>query len=69
MVDRTPCWFFVGALSSSTMGSRILTPSIGRAAEGLARALEERDVDVIRALSFDDARSIVGPTPRSARFS
>ena len=37
-------------------GSR---PALGRATEGLARALEERDVDVVRALSFEDGRSIV----------
>src|SRR5882724_3320424 len=36
-----------------------LETSRGRATEGLARALEEREVDVIRALSFEDARSIV----------
>ncbi len=36
-----------------------LETSRGRATEGLARALEEREVDVIRALSFDDARAIV----------
>ena len=36
-----------------------LETSRGRATEGLARALEEREVDIIRALSFDDARSIV----------
>ncbi len=34
--------------------------AIGRAAEGLAHALEERDVDVVRAFSYEDARSIVG---------
>ena len=40
---------------------RLAHPEIGpgRATEGLARALEEHDVDVIRALSLDDARSIV----------
>jgi len=31
----------------------------GRATESLARALEEHGVDVIRALSFEDARSVV----------
>ena len=36
-----------------------LETSIGRAAEGLARALEERDVDVVRALSLEDGRAIV----------
>src|SRR5215471_1137174 len=36
-----------------------LDTSLGRAAEGIARALEERDVDVVRALSFEDGRAIV----------
>jgi len=33
--------------------------SLGRAAEAIARALEDRDVDVVRALSFEDGRAIV----------
>jgi len=32
--------------------------AIGRAAEGLARALEANDVDVVRAVSYEDARAI-----------
>ena len=36
-----------------------LETSLGRATEGLARALEQRDVDVVRALSYEDGRSIV----------
>jgi len=36
-----------------------LDTSLGRAAEGLGRALEQRGVDVVRALSFEDGRSIV----------
>ena len=36
-----------------------LDTSLGRAAEGLARVLEERDVEVVRALSFDDGRAVV----------
>ena len=34
--------------------------AIGRAAEGLAQALEEHDVDVLRAFSLEDAHAIVG---------
>jgi len=33
--------------------------AIGRAAEALARAIEARDADVVRACSYEDARSIV----------
>src|SRR4051794_30783789 len=36
-----------------------LDTSLGRAVEGLARALEERDVGVVRALSFEDGRAVV----------
>ena len=36
-----------------------LDTSLGRAAEGLARVLEQRDVEVVRALSFDDGRAVV----------
>lgn len=32
----------------------------GRATEGIARVLEERDVEIVRALSFEDGRAIVG---------
>jgi arginine decarboxylase len=34
--------------------------AVGRAAESLASALESRNVEVIRALSFEDGRAIVG---------
>jgi arginine decarboxylase len=34
--------------------------AVGRAAESLASALEARNVEVIRALSFEDGRAIVG---------
>src|SRR4026208_496178 len=34
--------------------------ALGRAAESLASALEARNVEVIRALSFEDGRAIVG---------
>jgi arginine decarboxylase len=34
--------------------------AVGRAAESLALALESRNVEVIRALSFEDGRAIVG---------
>ncbi len=33
--------------------------AIGRAVEGLAHALERRDVDVVRAFAYEDARAIV----------
>src|SRR3954469_22112413 len=36
-----------------------LATSLGRAAEGLALVLEEREVDVVRALSFEDGRAVV----------
>jgi arginine decarboxylase len=36
-----------------------LDTSLGRATAGLARALEERGVDVVRALSFEDGRATV----------
>src|SRR4051795_5162247 len=36
-----------------------LDTSLGRIAEGLVRALEERDVDVVRALSFEDGQAVV----------
>jgi arginine decarboxylase len=58
MVDRSRAVLRRRALIVDD-GLAHLDTSTGRAAEGLARALEERDVDVIRALSFDDARSIV----------
>ena len=34
--------------------------ALGRAAESLATALESRNVEVIRAISFEDGRAIVG---------
>jgi arginine decarboxylase len=37
-----------------------LETALGRAAEGLAVALEERNVDVVRALSFEDGQAIAG---------
>src|SRR4029077_657897 len=37
-----------------------LDTALGRAAEGLAHALEARNVDVVRALSFEDGQSVVG---------
>jgi arginine decarboxylase len=37
-----------------------LETALGRAAEGLALALEARNVDVVRALSFEDGQAIVG---------
>ncbi len=37
-----------------------LETALGRAAEGLALALEGRNVDVVRALSFEDGLAIVG---------
>ena len=37
-----------------------LDTALGRAAEGLAKALEARNVDVVRALSFEDGLAIVG---------
>ncbi|MGH9884484.1 MAG: Orn/Lys/Arg decarboxylase N-terminal domain-containing protein, partial [bacterium] len=36
-----------------------LDTSLGRATEGVARALEERDAEVVRALSFEDGQAIV----------
>ena len=37
-----------------------LDTALGRAAEGIAAALEARNVDVVRALSFEDGQAIVG---------
>jgi arginine decarboxylase len=37
-----------------------LDTAIGRAAESIAAALEARNVDVVRALSFEDGQAIVG---------
>ena len=37
-----------------------LDTALGRAAEGLAASLEARNVEVVRAFSFEDARAIVG---------
>ena len=37
-----------------------LDTALGRAAEGLAHALEARNIDVVRALSFEDGQSVVG---------
>ena len=36
-----------------------LNTTLGRAAEGLARSLEQRDVDVVRAFSFEDGEAVV----------
>ncbi len=37
-----------------------LDTALGRAAESLAKALEVRDVDVVRALSYEDGLAIIG---------
>ena len=37
-----------------------LDTALGRAAESLAAALETRNLDVVRALSYEDGHAIVG---------
>src|SRR6188472_2523633 len=37
-----------------------LDTALGRAAESLAAALEARNIDVVRALSYEDGQAIVG---------
>ena len=36
-----------------------LDTALGRAAESLAKALEARNIEVVRALSFEDGQAIV----------